>query len=450
MAGAALAGGVGAKGQLSRNILEDESWSKGCRFSQLPPGFIYLNNGTEGTMPECVLSTLQENLIQWATHPTTSYELDPILGKRQELNREKVAEFLNVGINNICLTDNTTMGLSMTLMGLNFSSKDKVVTTNHEHPAMRSPLQIIHEKQGVQIKTQSFPAAEKLNKMENSELIDTLFPDSNNLRNAKALCVSHIYPTTGVRLPLRALRDKANELNIPYLIVDGAQALGMVDISKNGDSLENSDFYACPGHKFLNGPPSTGVLYIRNADIRPPEFYPSISQRMIRYSETNKDGTSNYPMAKALQVRGCSNAPGFVAMVRAMNFVEDEGGAPQIEKHILTLSKNVKDFIITRAPGCIISPHLDKKLLSGLTTFFPFRWDKPQNPLKDKHTANLVVEQLLEKNIQVRSIAIPNPIYLNQSPKMSYGIRVSTGYFNTAAEIESFQNVLQEVLMGIS
>lgn len=92
------------------------------------------------------------------------------------------------------------------------------------------------------------------------------------------MCVSHVYPTTGVRLPLHLLRKKADELNIRYLIVDGAQAMGMIHLSSNEDSLENCDFYACPGHKWLNGPLGTGVLYIKNADIRPPEFYPTLSQ----------------------------------------------------------------------------------------------------------------------------------------------------------------------------
>jgi len=53
--------------------------------------------------------------IAWlmpTSDPTTSYETDPALGKHQELNREKVAAFLGTGRNNICLTDNTTMGLS--------------------------------------------------------------------------------------------------------------------------------------------------------------------------------------------------------------------------------------------------------------------------------------------------------------------------------------------------
>jgi len=449
VAGAALAGGLTAPMAFSGNELESDSPVEKCSFTALPPDFVYLNSGTEGSMPECVLSSYQNGLKTWASNPTTSYELDQVLGKRQELNRAKAARFLGVGKNNICLTDNTTMGLSMTLMGLNFRPGDRIIMTNHEHNAITSPLRVLQERQGLRIETRSFPAAETLSAMDSTGLLDALFPNTPALRGAKALCVSHVYPTTGVRLPLRALREKADELNIPYLVLDGAQAMGMVDLSDSGDSVENCDFYACPGHKWLNGPPSTGVLYIRNADIRPPEFYPTISQRMGKYTGCSDDSDSCFPIAEALQVRGCSNAPGFAAMIRAMQFAEDAGGAARIEKHILGLSREVKNIILSRAPHSIVSPHSDTALLSGLTAFFPFNWDKPQAVFSDRKTAEQVVKELLERKIQVRSIGFSNAGSSNRPPEESYAIRVSTAYFNTGKQVEIFRNALKEVLMRI-
>jgi selenocysteine lyase/cysteine desulfurase len=401
-AGAALAGGLTAPLVYSSSELERASSVRQCGFAALPSGFIYLNSGTEGSMPECVLSSYQNGLEKWASNPTTSYELDPVLGKRQELNREQAARFLGVSKNNICLTDNTTMGLSMTLMGLNFRPGDRVIITNHEHNAIKSPLQVLRERLGLQIETRPFPSAEKLSGMGSAELLEFLLPDTPALRGARALCVSHVYPTTGVRLPLRALRKKADELNIPY---------------------------------------------IRNADIRPPEFYPTISQRMGKYSDCNEDSLSCFPIAEALQVRGCSNTPGFAAMISAMQFAQDAGGAAQIEKHILGLSKVVKNTILTRSPSSLISPHSDASLLSGLTAFFPFNWDNPQTIYRDKKTADRVVKELLEKDIQVRSIGFSNAGEAHSSPEQVYAIRVSTAYFNTSQQIEIFKKALPEVLV---
>ena len=389
-------------------------------------------------MPDCVLSTLQSRQQQWAANPTTSYELDEVLNKYQHQNREEVASFFGVKKNNICLTDNTTMGCNMTILGLSFRPNDKVVTTNHEHNAIKSPLQVVQERLGVSIEKRSFPIASELNKMSSTQIIDSLFPDTPTLRNAKALCVSHVYPTTGVRLPLSLLREKADQLNIPYLLVDGAQALGMTDLRKDGDSMEHCDFYAGPGHKWLNGPPGTGVLYIRNADIRPPEFFPMLSQRMGKYT----DSTSQFPMTEALQVRGCSNTPGFAAMVTALKRINEFGGPGQVEKHILGLSEKVKNFIISRSPDSIISPHTDADLQSGLSAFFPFKWDQPNVIYRDKKTVQWVVSELLKKNIQVRSIGFEN----GASGNADYAIRVSTALFNSTEDVNSFANALQDIL----
>ncbi len=106
------------------------------------------------------------------------------------------------------------MGLSMTLMGLDFSRNDKVITTDHEHMAIRSPLRVLKERVGIEIETRPFPSTSVLNKINTTQLLDSLFPDDSELSGAKALCVSHVYPTTGVRFPLRALRQKADQLNI--------------------------------------------------------------------------------------------------------------------------------------------------------------------------------------------------------------------------------------------
>lgn len=430
---------VASSTTLSKSSFTDNSKN----FQALPENFIYLNSGTEGSMSKDVLENYKYNLHQWASNPTFSYELDPILGKHQHINRTRVAKFLNVEKNNICLTDNTTMGLSMTLMGLNFKSTDKVIMTNHEHTAISSPLQLLSDRMGLKVITRYFPQSGELALMTETELLDILLPDTDELRGAKALCVSHVYPTTGVRLPLKALRKKVVQLGIKYLIVDGAQAMGMIDISKGAEHLAHCDFYACPGHKWLNGPPSTGILYIKNAGIKPPEFYPSLSQRMGKYKPHN---IGDFPMTEALQVRGCSNASGFAAMTDAMTFINNTGGAQQVEQYILTLAGKMKFFLQKKAPHALISPTKSTSLLTGITSFFPFSWKNPHKLFKDKATAEHLVSTLLERNIQIRFIGFQDGKDKNNEV---YALRVSTALFNNTKQLEKFQHELKLVLQQI-
>jgi len=397
-------------------------------------------------MPECVISHFHAGLQKWASNPTTSYETDPVFGKRQELNRQTVGDFFGVGRDNICLTDNTTMGMNLTLMGLNFQPGDKAIMTNHEHNAIVSPLTVQRAKMGLEIVTRAFPSADKLSGMNSQELVDALFPNTPELRGAKALCVSHVYPTTGVRLPLQALKQKIVELGIHYLVVDGAQAMGMIDLGPGQDHIGHCDFYGGPGHKWLNGPPGTGILYLRNASIKPPEFFPTLSQRMGEYNDEN----STYPMAKALQVRGCSNVPGFAAMIEAMNYQRASGGPKNTERHILTLSTSIKAHIHERAPRALVSPIADASLQSGLSVFFPFNWHKPTELFTDKKRADWVVKSLLKKNIQIRAIGFDNSGPGKQASGKTYALRVSTAAFNTAEQIAHFQTELESILRDLS
>ena len=427
---------------LAENYADNTPNTSMCKFSQLASDFTYLNSGTEGSMPKCVIDHLNAGLLRWASDPTTSYESDPNFGKRQHKNRADVAALLGVEKDNICLTDNTTMGLNMVLMGLNFQANDRAIITNHEHNAIVSPLTVIKQRIGTKIITREFPHAHKLANISAAELIDYLFPNDPALRGAKALCVSHVYPTTGLRLPLNLLRKKADELEIEYLIVDGAQAFGMLDVSDGDEHISACDFYACPGHKWLNGPPSTGILYLKNSEIHPPEFYPTLSQRMYKFEDATDKTARPFPMAQALQVRGCSNAPGFSSMLRAMQFQHDIGGPKLVEQHILTLSQSVKDFIAASSPNALASPTVDPSLKSGLTVFFPFSWHKPSHLFYDKKTCDHVVAKLLEKNIQIRSIGFDEP---DQNEPL-YALRVSTAVFNSKRQLGIFQGALKEVL----
>jgi len=416
-----------------------------CSFASLPKDFVYLNSGTEGSMPDCVTQSLQNSFRQWASDPTTSYEENPNLGKRQPRNRSYLEKYLGVGENQITVTDNTTMGLNLTLMGLNFSAGDKVITTNHEHNAILSPLQIQEQRQNIQIVSRKFPAANALDSYSATELIEYLFPNVPDLRGAKALCVSHVYPATGIHLPLKLLRQKADELGIKYLIVDGAQAFGMFDITSNSDknSVSYCDFYAAPGHKWLNGPPGTGFLYLKNDKIRPPEFYPLMSQRMSKFLEP---GAEEFPMAQALQVRGCCNAPGFLAMTTAIDYLNSLGGASKVEEYILALSHDVKSILKTTSSSCLVSAVSDGSLNSGLTVFFPFSWQEPDKLFKDKATAYWVVKELLEKHrLQIRAIGIPRP----DGSGSDYALRVSIAQFTTKKHISYFAKTLQQVLSRI-
>ena len=89
------------------------------------------------------------------------------------------------------------------------------------------------------------------------EIID-LFEKAITPRT-KVMTFCHINYTNGLRMPVKELCDLARQHGIMTL-VDGAHAPGMLifDLHELG-----CDFYAGSLHKWLCGPPGTGVLYLR-------------------------------------------------------------------------------------------------------------------------------------------------------------------------------------------
>jgi len=434
------------------------------QFTSLPTDFIYMNNGTEGSMPADVIAKYTQKLKDWASNPTTAYETDSTLGKQQKQNRQAMADFLGVRLNNVCLTDNTTMGINMVLMGLNFVAGDKVVITDNEHPCVVSPLWVLKQRLGVAVEVVDFPQPQALRDMDAKGLLDHLFCEEALLKNAKALCISHVYPTVGVRLPLDEVRSRADDLNIRYLIVDGAQGVGMVDLGRPENQVTNCDFYAGPTHKWMNGPPGTGWLYVKNERIRPPEYWPPLSQKMAAYV-CDHDNHEQLPMAEALQVRGCSSIPAYVGVVEMLGFFGRLGGQAPVEQHILGLAAKVRAFIESKSPRSLISPG-DDALRSGLTCFYAFDWNRPEKLHKDEESAQKVVDALLAEGVQVRYIDFPtvdmrdNCCLRGHDPEalidcsgrpveQTFAIRVSTALFNTEDDVAFFTKALEEVLTRI-
>ena len=100
------------------------------------------------------------------------------------------------------------------------------------------------------------------------------------------------------------------------------------------------------------------------------------------------------------------------------------------------MSEQIKNFINSKSANALVSPDTDRQLLSGLTAFFPFNWQQPDELFSDKKSADQLVNELLEKNIRIRSIGFHHS---SDEKNKSYALRVSTAVFNTDAHIHQFR-----------
>ena len=391
-------------------------------------GLTYLNTGSEGSMPVSLQGVLSEAMARWASSPSQSFFDNPRLDSKQTANRIRMAAFVGADPADIVITDNTTMGLGMVLLGLPFKAGDEIVTTSQDHFSMFSPLSILAKRIGVKIVEVALP-----DPPDSTLEIVELFAAAITART-RAFCFSHITYGIGLRMPVASLCALARTHNILTLI-DGAHALGMLQLQLSDIGC---DFYAASGHKWMNGPPGTGILYIRHAQANRWGLEPIISERAM-------DIGPGLSIADALQARANMNGPAFYTLSRTADFIETIG-KDAIERRILALSGLVE----ARArdlwgEGCLFSPPGDAEggaLSSGIKAFVPSR---NYALAYDSAVMQDIATTLVKRHgLWVLSTAILAPAGAPGAQLNT--IRISTSLYNFPDEVNRLFSVLQEVV----
>ncbi|MCK5009296.1 MAG: aminotransferase class V-fold PLP-dependent enzyme, partial [Deltaproteobacteria bacterium] len=254
------------KTRTSQSTFDDIYW----RFVQLQfmlkPGLIYMNTGTEGSIPRFVLSRMSDSFKEFTENPWDALTESDILGPIMKETRTKAAEFLGANLEEILFTHNTTEGMSFTANGLVLQEGDEVLTTLHEHSAGLVCWKILKERRNVTLTQIELPTP-----AENKDEIIAAFENAITPQT-KVMSFCHINFTTGLRMPVKELCQLAQDHGI-ISVVDGAHAIGMINLDFHDLGC---DFYACSPHKWLCAPPGTGVLYIREGVLD--KLWPTVTE----------------------------------------------------------------------------------------------------------------------------------------------------------------------------
>lgn len=404
---------------------DTSDWDTIRKYYPLESDITYLNSGTEGSMSKQVLELYDNVLKKWAGSPSYYFAFNKITQDWQKINRAEVAKFLNTTEDNIVITDNTTEGISMVLFGLDFKEGDEVIISLQEYPSLVSALNILCQTCKITYKIVPIPTT-----MNTEEEIVAAFANSIS-KKTKAICTSHIPYTTGLRMPVEKICKMASKKNIITLI-DGAHAMGMLPLDLPDIDC---DFYSGAGHKWLNGPPGTGFLYIKNAKENKYNLKPILSE--LYGFETQ------YSISDMLQIRGCNNAPGFTALVEAIS-LNKRIGKDRIFNRIIELSNYVKEKILDKwGDVALLSPYGKEQqdMCTGITTFVP---SSDINKRYDSNfITNLSSKLIDDYKIWIRYINfIDNPEITSNK---TWALRVSTNLFNDFKDIDKLMNTLYKL-----
>lgn len=361
-------------------------------------GLTYLNTGTLGP---CRKDTVRESLKAWEELEAFPVKFYGGWGAEAlaEKTRTIAARFFGCDISEMIITSSTTSGMNAVAQGLRLKEGDRIITTDQEHGGGLLCWNYLAKYHGVIIDKVNIPPGEN-----NVELILQRIKEKLS-KKAKLISVSHVFSSTGLRMPIAEISTLARE-NGTLCVIDGAQAAGAIEVNLKKSGCHA---YAASGHKWLMGPKGTGILYLsKDAQqiIRPMQFEESYKT----YNNAN----------------GVVNLACILGLGKAIEYLESIG-ISEVEKHNLSLRNRLYEKLKDLKNVKILSP-AEGPLASPMLTLL----------LPDQIRKNAFVKMLFDKHkLSIRPTH--NEFGFN-------GIRFSVHIFNTEREIDFASEVMHKEL----
>ena len=362
---------------------------------------IYLNTGTFGPLPGSAVQTMQEQVQRELLHGRLGAASFERMIETYQKTRQALTRLLHADEDEIALTTSTGEGLNIISYGLHWQPGDEIITTNHEHISLLAPLYQLRARYGVEIRVADLgPHAERPALKAVADLVTP---------RTRLIALSHVTWSTGARLNISEVGYMGRERGI-LVLVDGAQSAGAIPLDIHALGV---DFYALPGQKWLCGPDGTGALYVRR------EALNTVTSTYVGYWSTEDAHGEAW---KLLETAGRFEAGGrqtaaTAAQGAALAWLEETVGHEWLFARIAELNHYAAQAL-PAVPGLrLLSPRPGD---SGLLSFV----------LEDKDPEEIVTYLREQHQISIRSI--PD----------NGSLRISTGFYNTEAEIDTLVNAL--------
>jgi len=366
---------------------------------------IYLDNAaTSFPKPLQVIEAVEGTLRHNAANPGRGgHQLSLQAGRLVMECRETVARFFGVDDSTrIAFTANATEAINLGLFGV-LQPGDRVVTTSMEHNAVVRPLKALSD-QGVEVFR---VMADSLGLVDPAEIRKACTPGT------RLLMMNHCSNVTGTLQAIEEIGPWCRQQGILFM-VDAAQSAGVFPIHVEEMAI---DLLAVPGHKSLLGPSGTGFLYVRKG----------LELRPLLYGGTgnfSQSATQPTEMPERLE-SGTLNTIGLAGLKAGVEFIESVG-MDQLRSH---------------------EQELLSLLIAGLSEIDSVNLYGPLGSTRHGGALSFNVKNIDPSMLGFRldhEYGICCRVGLHCAPEAhdSIGslpegtVRLSPGYFNTAAEIE--------------
>jgi selenocysteine lyase/cysteine desulfurase len=219
-------------------------------------------------------------MLLFASHPKPvreaneqhrrGFDANPVLYFHENVERcetaarAAVAAYVGGAPGDVALTGNTTTGLALLYGGLPLKKGQEIVTTTHDHYVTHEALRQRAVHTGAAIRKVPLYAA--ASKASEDEIVGNMVKAVGP--RTRALAVTWVHSSTGVKLPIRKMSDALADLNKRrgaddqvLLCVDGVHGFGA---EKDTPVEMGCDFFVAGCHKWMFGPRGTGMVWGRS------------------------------------------------------------------------------------------------------------------------------------------------------------------------------------------
>jgi selenocysteine lyase/cysteine desulfurase len=211
--------------------------------------------------PKPVREAIERHRRGFDANPVTYFHEN--VAQCETAARAAVAAYVGGAPEEVALTGNTTTGLSVVYGGLPLKKGQEIVTTTHDHYATHEALRqrAVHTGAAVRkVALYASPAKASVDEIVGN-LVKAVGP------RTRAVAVTWVHSSTGVKLPIRKMSDALADLNKKrgaddrvLLCVDGVHAFG---VEKETAIDLGCDFLVAGCHKWIFGPRGTGMVWGR-------------------------------------------------------------------------------------------------------------------------------------------------------------------------------------------
>ena len=337
---------------------------------------------------------------------------------------DEAAKLLNADPEEIALVESTSHGLNIAAQGIELQDGDNIITTNLEFIQVALPWCVMRKDKNIDIrvcKTED----NRFTAKDFAALVDD---------KTKLIVMATLEWGNGWQTDLKELGDYCKEKGV-YLVVDAVQQLGVTKIDTKACHI---DILTAGGHKWLNSPYGTGVLYVNK------ETLPKLKQSYAGYLNTTvpeggwgaywenpaAPSVNNWTFdntARKFEIGGTSNYTGAIALGESLALV-NEIGIENIEKRVREIAVYCMDRI-EEIGGTLIT-HRDPGHFGGIVIA----------RLYD----DLDVDRMILKKLHARRIFIAQ-----RFTDFIGGFRISCQYFNNEKDIDTMIDAMKELIKEI-